>query len=180
MWERRVQECYCAWHCHRTEIQSVRKTTYKSKSWWNQLLMAADVEWPIHENKHQQSVNNLWSCKCCNWTVICSRLCISDVLTADTVKRASNMVTAQVRESASTERQWLLALHCGEFKFRLVADIHLWDNGSLYCQKQQRHAPCCILKMRVNRASTVLAPSYMVIKASGGSSRSEWNFWLPW
>jgi hypothetical protein len=37
--------------------------------------------------------------------------------------------------------------------FRLVVDIHLWDVGSLYREKQQRDAPCGILKMSVNQAS---------------------------
>jgi len=34
--------------------------------------------------------------------------------------------------------------------FRLVADINLSDIGSVYWQKQQRHAPCHILKVSVN------------------------------
>jgi len=37
--------------------------------------------------------------------------------------------------------------------FQLVADIHLSNIGSLYWQNQQRHAPCRILKMSVNRFS---------------------------
>jgi hypothetical protein len=40
--------------------------------------------------------------------------------------------------------------------FRLVADIYLSNIGSLYWQKQQQNAPCRILKMSVNGASTVL------------------------
>jgi hypothetical protein len=38
----------------------------------------------------------------------------------------------------------------------LVSDIHLSDIASLYWQKQQRHAPCGILKMSINAASTDL------------------------
>jgi len=34
--------------------------------------------------------------------------------------------------------------------FRLVADIHLCDIGSLDWKTQQRNAPCGILKMSVN------------------------------
>jgi len=49
--------------------------------------------------------------------------------------------------------------------FRLVADIHVSNIGSLYWQKQQQHAPCHILKMSVNAASTVLVVAYLVIKA---------------
>jgi hypothetical protein len=34
--------------------------------------------------------------------------------------------------------------------FPLVADFNLSNIGSLYWQKQQRNAPCHILKMSVN------------------------------
>jgi hypothetical protein len=57
--------------------------------------------------------------------------------------------------------------------FRVVADIHLCDIGSLYWQKQQQNAPCSILKMSVNGASTVLGLAYFVIKASHGFSRAQ-------
>jgi len=50
--------------------------------------------------------------------------------------------------------------------FRLVADIDLSNIGSLYWQKQQRHAPCRILKMSVNAVSTVSVVAYLVIKAA--------------
>jgi len=56
--------------------------------------------------------------------------------------------------------------------FRLVVDINLWDIGSLSRQKQQRDAPCGILKMSVNRAATVLGLAYFVIKASRKSLRA--------
>jgi len=54
----------------------------------------------------------------------------------------------------------------------LVADIHLSDIGTLYWQKQQQQAPCHILKLGVNGASTVSGVAYFVIKASRGSSRA--------
>jgi len=57
--------------------------------------------------------------------------------------------------------------------FRSVVDIHVWDIGSLYRQKQQRDAPYGILKMSVNGASTVLGLAYFVIKASRGSSQAK-------
>jgi hypothetical protein len=56
--------------------------------------------------------------------------------------------------------------------FRLVADIYSSDIGSLYWVKQQQHAPCSILQMTVNRASTVLGLENFVIKALRGSSRA--------
>jgi hypothetical protein len=54
--------------------------------------------------------------------------------------------------------------------FRLVADIHLCDIGSLYWEQQQRNAPCSSLKISVNGASTALGLAYFVIKASPGFS----------
>jgi len=48
--------------------------------------------------------------------------------------------------------------------FRLVADIHFLNICILYCQQQQQHAPCRILKMSINGASTVLVVAYLVIK----------------
>jgi len=49
-------------------------------------------------------------------------------------------------------------------------NIHLCHIGSLYWQKQQRHAPCGILKMSANGTSTVLELAYFVIKALRGPS----------
>jgi hypothetical protein len=66
------------------------------------------------------------------------------------------MVTAPLLACESTEHQRLLALHLVYVMFRLVADIHLCDIGSLYCQKQQQNALCPILKMSINGASTIL------------------------
>jgi len=57
--------------------------------------------------------------------------------------------------------------------FRLVADIHLFDIGSLYWQKQQRNAACSILKMSVKGGSTVLGLAYFVIEASREYSPAE-------
>ena len=56
--------------------------------------MAADVEWTIHQNERQRSVNDLWFCKYGNYTAIWSLLCITDVSAAFIGKRDSNMVTA--------------------------------------------------------------------------------------
>jgi len=60
--------------------------------------------------------------------------------------------------------------------FQLVADIHLTDNGSLYREKQQRHAPCRILNMSVNGVSTVLVVAYLVMKASREFLHSKRNY----
>jgi hypothetical protein len=112
--------------------------------------------------------------------VIWSLLCIPDSLAAFIGKRDSNIVSAPLWEWASTEGEWFLALHLVKFVIWLVADIHLWDIGSLYGQKQQWLAPCIILKISFNGASTVLGIKYFVIKASHGSARTEPNYGLPW
>jgi hypothetical protein len=59
---------------------------------------------------------------------------------------------------------------------QLVAGIHLPDIGTLYWQKQQRHAPCYILKMSVNGPSRVLGVAYLVITAMRGYSSSYRNY----
>jgi len=59
--------------------------------------MAADVEWTIHQNERQHSVNNLWFCKYGNYTVIWSLLFITDVLAASIGKRVRSTVTAPFR-----------------------------------------------------------------------------------
>jgi len=107
-----------------------------------------------------------------HWTVIWSLLCITNVLAAFIGKYDTNIVKAAFWEWASTEHQWFWALNYGQFMFRLVADIHWWDIGSLWGQKQQRHAPCRILKMSVNGASTVLGLAYFVIEAMHRSSHT--------
>ena len=75
-----MQECYSAWLYHRAKSQPVHKTTKKFKLWWKLLSLAADVEWTIHQNECQQSVNDLSFCKYGNYTVIWSLLCITDIL----------------------------------------------------------------------------------------------------
>jgi len=44
--------------------------------------MAEDVEWTIHHNVRQWSVNDLWFCKYSNYTMIWSLLCITDLMPA--------------------------------------------------------------------------------------------------
>jgi len=63
--------------------------------------------------------------------------------------------------------------------FRLVAEIHLWDIGSLYWQKQQRHAPCSILKMSVNGASTIFGVASCVSYVPIGCRPPFMRYWQP-
>jgi hypothetical protein len=57
-----VQEYYKSRLCHWVKFQSVSNATKKFISLRIQLSMAADVEWSIHLNEHQWSVNDLGSC----------------------------------------------------------------------------------------------------------------------
>jgi len=87
----------------------------------------------------------------CDWL----QTSIYDILEALTGENNSDMLPAASWKWSSTERQQFLALHLEQVIFRLVSHVQLWDIGRLYLQKQQRHALCGILKMIVNRASTL-------------------------
>jgi len=78
----------------KAESRSCRQASDISKLLWTQLSMAADVEWTIHHNEHQRSVNNYWSCNHRNWIVICLLLCLTNSLAASIGGRASGTVTA--------------------------------------------------------------------------------------
>jgi len=63
--------------------------------------------------------------------------------------------------------------------FRLVADIHLLNIGSLYWQKQQRLAPCGILKMSVNGVSTIFSFASWVSYVPIGRRHPFMRYWQP-
>jgi len=63
--------------------------------------------------------------------------------------------------------------------FWLVADIHLSNIGSLYWQNQQRHAPCSILKMSVNGASTISSFASWVSYVPIGCRHPFMRYWQP-
>jgi len=69
---------------------------------------------------------------------------------------------------ASTQCQWFLVLHVGQFTFQLVADIHVLYIGHLYLEKLQPYAPWCILRMSVSRESRFLFFACSVIWVSIG------------
>jgi hypothetical protein len=91
---------------------------------------------------------------------------IFQTLAAFTGNTNSDMLPIASWESASTVPQWILPSDLGWFMFPFVADFNLSNIGSLYWQKQQRNAPCHILKMSVNRVWTILVVAYLVIKSS--------------
>jgi len=61
----------------------------------------------------------------------------------------------------------------------LVANIHLSNIGSLYWQKQQRHALCGILKMSVNGASTIFSFASWVSHVPIGCRHPFIKYWQP-
>ena len=106
-----MQDYYGARLRHRAESQSVRKATNRFKSQLVQLLIAADWEWTIYQNEHQRCINDFWSSKFRNWTVIWSLLCITDILAAFIGTTRSYMVTIPFWEWASMARQRWSASH---------------------------------------------------------------------
>jgi len=63
--------------------------------------------------------------------------------------------------------------------FRLVAEIHLSDIGSLNGEKLQQHAPCRILRMSVNGLSTILSLAFWAIYGPIGWRYPFIRYWPP-
>jgi len=94
-------------------------------------------------------------------------------------KTDSNMVIAPFRECTSTERQRFLALHLRKLMFSLVADIHFSDVDSLYWEQRQRHAPYRILRVSVNRVSTIFSFPFWLIYVPIGCRHPFIKYWKP-
>jgi len=141
--------------------------------------MAADVKWTIHWNEHQWSVNDFWFCKYGNWTTIWSLWCLTDMLAAFMGIWNSDMLPAASWEWASTECQQVSASHLGEFMFWLIVDIHLAEIDSVHSEKLKWHAPCHILRMSINGASTMFSFATWVIYVSIGCRHPFVRYWQP-
>jgi hypothetical protein len=70
-------------------------------------------------------------------------------------------------------------MHPGYFMFRLVADIYLSDIGRHNWEKLQRQAPCHILRMRVNEASTPVHFASWVFYFPIGHRHALIKYWQP-
>ena len=90
------------------------------------------------------------------------------------------MLPAPSWECAWTERQGSWASHLGYFMFRLVVHIHLSDIDSLYWEKLQRLAPCHIVRISLNGASTMFSFSPWVIYVPIGCRHPFVRYWQPW
>jgi len=108
----------------------------------------------------QQSVNNFVRCILNNPSTLLRHIPRINVLAAVMSKRDRNMVTAPVREWASTERQRFCVLHLVQFNGCATAFNHNRSIGSLY--RQYRVCRYCNTtkwastehQQSVNRAST--------------------------
>jgi len=63
--------------------------------------------------------------------------------------------------------------------FWLLAEIHLSDNGSLYLEKLQRHAPYRIMQFSINGASTIVSFASWVIHVPIGCRHPFNRYSLP-
>jgi len=63
--------------------------------------------------------------------------------------------------------------------FWLVADTHLSDIGNLYWEKRQWHAPCRILRLNVNGASTIVSFASWAIYVPIGWRHPFTRYWQP-
>jgi len=119
-----------------------------------------------HDNERQRSIHNFQCFNLRNSNVMWLWSGIINVMAAFIYKKVSDRVITQFRKWASTKRQWFLALHLGLYKWRLVADIYKRGISRIYWQKQQPHAPCPVLKIKLNGASTNFGLACLVIQVS--------------
>jgi len=132
------------------------------------------------DNESQQRVNDFWSCILGNLSGDWVKTFIYAVKAAFKPKRESDTLPAAFWKWASTERQQCLALHKCKSAWRLVTDIHKWQIGCLHKQNRKQHTPCLILKMSVNRASTIDVHVSEVIDQRLCRCNPYWNYWLSW
>jgi hypothetical protein len=77
------------------------------------------------------------------------------------------------------QRELCLASHLGYFMFKLVVDIYFSDIGSLYWEQQQRHTPCRILRMSVNKALAIFSFASWLIYVPLGCRHPFIKYWQP-
>jgi len=79
----------------------------------------------------------------------------------------------------STERQRFVVLKVQYLDNNLVAVMHNRYVGSLYRQIRQRHAPCRILRMIINIASTIVSFTSWVIYVPISCTHPFVRYWQP-
>jgi len=105
------------------------------------------------ENERQRSVHNVQSFKSGNWKVYFSLLCISVVLAAYKFQADNDTLHALSWKWMSTECQQLLALHDGQSKGKMAANVYIWSferfhslkcSGSLSCSIENEWSCNCL------------------------------------
>jgi len=134
---------------------------------------------PHPENEHQWNINDFCSCILGNLTGDWLKTSINEVLAAFRGKNKSDTLPTPSWGRASVERQWLLVLHLGECKCRIVAIIHIWSNGGLFNRNSAWHICYPFMYMSVNAASKISGLAYCIIKPSRGYRCSQQNCWPP-
>jgi len=144
----------------------------KEKSTWSQ---------PHCENERQHSVNDFRCCILYNPRAMLQLLPIIKVLAAfignnvnvdvaspeNQRQQSVNRVSTEHQQSinrASTEHQQSWVLHRVWSKDYATAFTHNQPIGSLYAQKGQQHGHSPIVKMSVNRASTISGVASCIIQ----------------
>jgi len=138
---------------------------------WGPFLLKQCVRCSLlhHDNQRQWRVNNFLSSKSGNYTVIWEWLNITDALGACISETESDTVTAPFWQWASTKGQWCVALHLRFSRCWFVIVIHIWCIHSLLRQPSACDVCYLIMKMSVNRASTILNLISHVITMWAGS-----------
>jgi len=106
-------------------------------------------------------------------------LFFSDVLAVFIMKNKRDAFTIQSWKWLSTARQWFIDMHVEYSEWRLDADVHKYGKCHNYKQNWKRHAPCPILKMNINRASTMFGLASWWICMAIRSRYSSMLYRLP-
>lgn len=90
-------------------------------------------------------------------------LSLLDVLATITIDRRRDTHCAPAWKRASTEHQQYLVMHLVLSEWRLVTDTQESSIGRLYMQMRNRHAPCRIMTMSVNRGWMIVGLAACVL-----------------
>jgi len=133
---------------------------------------------PHHENEHQRSLNDYWSCILGDDTSDTVYSVIREFLAAFIGKTECNTLHAPSWKWASIEYQQLLVMYLGYSGGRQVAHCHKLIIDCLYRQKWKWNASCPIFKMSVNRLSMIVRLPSWLITVPCGSYCLYISFWL--
>jgi len=153
---------------------------YTYSKYWPLLLarIISTRSLPHHENEPQQRVNHFWSCVLGNHTANRLQIVIKELLATFIGKTDCYTHSTAWWKWSSTECQWLLVVCYEKSEGRQIANSHTRSICCLDRHKRTWNAPCPILKMRVNRMSTIVSLPPWLITAWCGHSGQYTLFWL--